>query len=216
MEFPTLNFDHDEDSFVESFGMNQTQYETARYTIVYEITSVIVLENELDIEVNHGSTKSSVLERSLFHFKDDSEMTFMTVLLFDTVYRDIRQQMDFMNKMTDDVKNKRKADDPDSVISVMRVKGNSIEDAMNQIKLVLQAEKMMALLSFLKDSQCDYPKFIDYTVHEKSRSEILGEDDDDEDETPKKRKKRKVDTSDIDDLIRKAFMNKDDDEDDNN
>jgi len=70
MEFPILNFNHDEESFVESIGMTETEYETARYTIVYEIVSVIVLQNELDIEVAHGATKSAILERTLSHFKD--------------------------------------------------------------------------------------------------------------------------------------------------
>lgn len=212
MEFPKLKYDHDEDSFVDSIGMTQAQYELARYSIVYEIISPIVLENELDVEVEHGGTKSGILERSLSRFKDDAEMTFMTVLLFDTVHREMKEQMQFLNKMGEKIRKSSK--DGDDAISIMRVKGDSLEDAMNQIKLVIQAEKIMSIMSILKDTKCDYDKFIDYTVNDKSRSEIMGLDD--EDEKPKKSKKRKIDTSDIDDLIRKAFMNKDDDEDDDN
>ncbi len=212
MEFPKLKFDHDDDSFVESIGMTEEQYELARYTIVYEIVSPIVLENELDIEVEHAGTKSAILERSLARFKADAEMTFMTVLMFDTVHRDIKEQMQFINKMGETIRKKSKGGDLDDAISVMKIKGNSLEDAMEQIKMVIQAEKIMSVMSFLKDSKCDYDKFIDYTVNDKSRSEVLGIVD--EDEKPKKSKKRKIDTSDIDDLIRRAFMNKDDDDDD--
>jgi hypothetical protein len=212
MEFPMLKFDHEDDSFVDSIGMTETQYELARYTVVYEITSPIVLENELDIEVDHGGTKSAILQRSLSHFKNDPEMTFMIILVFDTVHRDIKEQMQFLNKIGKEIRKKSKDGDLDDAISVMKIKGNSLEDAMEQIKMVIQAEKIMSVMSFLKDSKCDYDKFIDYTVNDKSRSEVLGIVD--EDEKPKKSKKRKIDTSDIDDLIRRAFMNKDDDDDD--
>lgn len=217
MEFPIINFDHDSENFIHSIGMDETQFEVARYTILYEMLSVMVLSN-LDIEIEHGGTKSAVLERSMLHFTDQPKQLFMTILTFESVYDETQKQMEFVNDITNNVKKKIDPDDPESFIQIMRVKANNLDDAFKHIKLVVQTEKLMSAIKFLKDSNCDYNKFIDYTVHEKGRSELLGIKDEDEDiEKPEKKTRKKSSTSsdfsDIDDLIRKAFMNKDKDED---
>ena len=206
MELPKLVFDHDKDSFIESLGLDQEDCNLARQTVLFEMLSVMVLQGQLDVEIPHAMTKSAVLERSLIRLKDNVNAHFLALVLFELVYRDTKDEIELVDKLVSGSK------DGEDGIEVMKIKAHSLEDALKHIKKVMSSEKLVQMMSFLKDSKCDYQKFIDFTVHEKSRSELLGKSS----KTEKKEKKKKIDFGDIDDIIRQAFLNKDDDEDDDN
>jgi hypothetical protein len=210
MEFPKLNFNHEEENFMTSMGLEEKHYDLAKYTILFEMMSVVILQEELDINIPNGTTKSSVLEKCINRFEEDPRMLFMSVLMFESIYTEVKDQLTFLHDLT------KKADktskDGDKSIEIFKLKADSLEDAVLHIRKLMGSQGIAEAMSFLKDCKCDYDKFIDYTVNDKSRSEVLGEE---EDSTKRKsRKKKKENFDDIDEMIRKAFMNKDEDEDD--
>ena len=194
MNFPEIKFDHDADNMTTAIGMTETQFNLCRYTIIFELINIGMSTNNINSLDQLMISKSGVLEKTLEHFKDDNSLSILSLLLFETIYSDTRKKLENI----EDIKVK----DGDLGKSLIKLKAESIDEAMKQIKLMFESEYMLSILSILKDTNYNYDKFIDYTVYEKSRSEVLGIDKEDEESIDEEHIK------DVDDLIRQAFMNK--------
>lgn len=176
----TLDYNHDEDNFIEAIGCTEQMYDIASATIVYETISPNLIastlfDNAEEVPAEYIRTKSQVLENSLKHLASDPKMCTVLLLTFERIHD---KAMTHFKEVGEFMSSKSR-----------RIKADSLEDAISQVVSKLKLVKMVEMIANLKKCNFDYDKFIQYCLS----------DDEEEEEGPKR------DYSDIDDLIKKAM-----------
>lgn len=209
-----FDFDHSQDDFIDALGLKQRDYELARMTIKYNLLAPLVIalrdsEDTDDINIPEGATsKSNILEQSLKRLGDNTSACMCAMLMFSETFTATKKQLkDYVSLLA--------SDNPEDFFKGIKekiaIQTESLSDALSNLGKILSLKPMAAAMSFLKDSDLDYNKFISFTVDGVSYQDALDgkteprdEDDDDDKDNGK-------DYSDIDDIIRRAF-NKADEE----
>ena len=197
--FP-FKFEHDSDDFFEAIGLpGEKTYELIDKTIMYELLAPAMIDQLFNTNEAQGKmTQSSVFERSLARLNESPELYTIFLIAFRDCYKRIKKRI----TKTSDFRHKMEASNG-NISELFKIKANSIEDAVEKMKMVLQLENTIKAIEFLKDSKCDYDKFIDYTVNGKSWHDLIPDDGTKSDEKDDEKYK------DIDDLLQN-IMSKDD------
>lgn len=218
MKIPNVTFDHSADNFLNCIGIEDSNFEYIEAVTIYEMIAPAVLEEQLDIIIPASDKKSGVFERVLTRVTGDADLMYAFLITFDGIFRDVKSRIKFLS----DIRNQDQDEDDDKNVTLMRLKAESMEDVIQHMRDIVQAERIVNLRSFMEESKCDFDLYIDYTVNDKSWEELLPNSEKALKKAKKKKsspgtkteKKQQLDMSGIDDLIRKVFSKKDEDEED--
>lgn len=208
MKYP-FDFQHDEDDFFHAIGLtNDDMYNTVCSTIMYELIAPAAIEHFLGVDAKRDDmTMSAVFQRGFNRLDGSPEMYHAYLIAFRDTYRKTKKRLSKASNFA------RKHDAEGR--NVFKLQAKSIEEVMNHVKSIIEIEKTMKAIEFLKASNFDYDKFIDFTVHGKSWDELLPNvpfpgssmmSQDEEDEDPEKYK-------DVDSLLRDIMSKEDEDND---
>lgn len=230
-----LIFDHSADDFFTAVGIAEHHYDIAHYTTIYHMLSPMVTSALLDVE-SEPLTKSKILENTLLHIRKNNIADQETALLlaFERTYIKTMERLKVYRDVLKD-----KFDSPEFVsgsIAMGAVRGEDLGDAIRNITKMIEARPIAQMVEVLKETSCNYDKFIQFTVDEvdmrvvtgqMTQEEVDRENDDDsssEDDVHNKikqliknagQKKKPADEpknyDDIDDIIRRAFESDDED-----
>jgi predicted ribosome quality control (RQC) complex YloA/Tae2 family protein len=218
-----FNFNHDSEDFYEAMGLDERNVDIANYTVVYYMLTPLVTSALYDTEMEESS-KSKIFENCLKRLsKNNTEQQLISLLLkFEHTYR---KTMDRLKIYRDVLKDNM--DEFKDGMKLGRVQAEDLGEAIKKITQMLDARPIAQMVEVLKETSCDYQKFMDFTVDEVDMRVVKGEmtqeevdkleDEDDSESTEeeikqmiKNRKKKSYD--DIDDIIRKALGGSDDEE----
>lgn len=229
-----LTFNHDADDFFTAIGIDEHHYDIAHFTTIYHILSPMITSALLDVKAE-VMTKSKVLEYTINHIRQNniSDQETALLLCFERTYR---KTMERLKVYRDVIKDNFDTDAFNSGgLSMGVIRGEDLGDAIRNITKLLEARPIAQMVEVLKETSCNYEKFIRFTVDEVDMRVVLGqmtqaevdqetESEDDEQTLQDKikqvvkdaaRKKKSSDDSkkydDIDDIIRRAFENNDED-----
>lgn len=228
--FHNLKFNHDTEDFYEAIGIDQRTYDLAHYTTVYSMLAPLVTSALLEME-DGPSAKSELLESAINRIKtyNDDKLSVALLLVFERSYH---KTMDRLKTYRDILKDKME----NELKEGMRIQAEDLGEAIRNITRMIEARPLAQMIEVLKETSCNYDKFLQFTIDEVDMRVVLGhmtqeevdaendEDDDSEDairdriakvlsRKSKDKKDKPKDYDDIDDIIRRAFENGSEDED---
>lgn len=180
-----LNYKHDKNNFIEAIGCSEDMYSVAMATIVYETIAphlqASMLYNDVsEIPDSFHRNKSQVLEHALKRVESDISTSLVLLLVFERTHD---KALDQFKELGDFLEHKPS-----------RIKADSLEDAIKQVVSKMKLMQMVDMISFLKENNCDYDKFIAFCSDQ---------------ESDKTSSSRNRDYSDIDEMIKKAMNDTD-------
>lgn len=198
----SFTYDHDADDFFHAIGLaDDKMYHLVDKTVLYELVAPLALEALFDVPLPEGAkSMSGVFQRSLARIDQTNSELYMTFLVgFKESYRRCKKRLDKTNELKE-----KFGHESSPSIEMFKIKADSMEDAMEQLKTVMEVENTVKAIAFLKASKCDYQKFIDFTVYEKKWSDLLPDEEEEEEQPDPKYKA-------VDDLL-KDIMSKEDED----
>lgn len=207
--YPFLNFDHNQENFIEALGLSDHDQEVAIYTIIYEMLVPIVSTMEGDDVDDFNVSRSGAFERALKR-TSSPEMLFLVTMSFDTTYQKTRKSLKAFEELLKEKDPDEETDFKDILEnmgvksgSVGKIKAESLEDAMSKLTRMMTIRPIIGMIAMLKRSNFNYDKFIDYTVNNVGMSDLVDDEDKDGPDSSQ--------YPDIDDIIRKALEGNDED-----